>query len=97
MILLLIVRTKNQREIREEMSELGHLISVVYKSKFHSNQNSLCLQMKKSFSDLLDTAVDISVIPVRQWPSKLRKMETVPKLQGIGQTQNPEQSRNELY
>ena len=64
LILLLIEQTKNQREIREEMSDLGHLISIVYKSKFHSNQNSLCLQMKKSFSALLDTAVDISVIPV---------------------------------
>ena len=43
-------------------------------------------------SGLLDIGVDISVITPSQWPSRWPKMETITQLQGIGQTQNPEQS-----
>lgn len=51
----------------------------------------------KSISGLLDTHEGISVIIASQWHSRYPKTETITQLQGIGQTQNPEQCSNELY
>ena len=47
---------------------------------------------KKVFLVSLDTGADVSVTTASQWPSRWPKRETVTQLQGIGQTQNSEQS-----
>lgn len=50
----------------------------------------------KNFRGLLDTGADISVFTVEQWPVAWPKQPTMTQLQGIGQSQSPEQSSNIL-
>lgn len=80
------MQTKNQIK-REKRERYGFGSSDTYwLQAIGSQRPELTLFINgKRFSGLLDTGTDISVITASQW------------LQGIGQTQNPEQSSNELY
>lgn len=49
-----------------------------------------------SFMGLLDTGADVSVSTADQWLSHWPKQQTVTQLQGIGQSQSPEQSSDIL-
>lgn len=50
----------------------------------------------KTFQGLLDTGADVSVITEDQWPKAWPKQATVTQLQGIGQSQSPNQSSDLL-
>lgn len=50
----------------------------------------------RKFKGLLDTGADVSVITASQWPSQWPKNASMMYLQDIGQSQNPEQSSDEL-
>lgn len=51
----------------------------------------------KKFKGLLDTGADVSVITSVHWPGSWPKTTTITQLQGIGQSQSPEQSSDLLH
>ena len=51
----------------------------------------------KLFTGILDTGADVSVIAERHWPRKWPKPIAISTLQGIGQTNNTEQSTKLLH
>ncbi|XP_029420486.1 LOW QUALITY PROTEIN: endogenous retrovirus group K member 7 Pro protein-like [Nannospalax galili] len=51
----------------------------------------------KRFKGLLDTEADVSVISEGKWPSAWPKHTSMTSLQGIGQSQSPYQSSDELH
>lgn len=63
-------------------------------------QNRPELELKingKSFQGLLDTGADVSVITEAQWPNAWPRQATMTQLQGIGQSQSPNQSSDLLH
>lgn len=61
------------------------------------NQPELVLQINgRKFTGLLDTGADVSVLTADQWPMHWPKQSSITQLGGIGQSQCPEQSSDEL-
>lgn len=62
-----------------------------------SNRPTLTLNIEgRRFQGLLDTGADVSVLATEQWPDTWPKQPTGTQLQGIGQTQSPNQSSDLL-
>lgn len=63
-----------------------------------NNRPELTLRINgKLFTGILDTGADVSVIAERHWPREWPKQIAISSLQGIGQTNNSEQSTELLH